>query len=702
VDLGRVARNGRNAESIAGEDPYFSSQTTIAYVNGIQENGIMATMKHFILNNQENNRNFYNSIADERTLWEVYYPAYEAAVEQNVASVMCSYNRVSGRYACEQPDILKRDLRDTMGFKGWVMSDWWATKSTDAANQGLDQEQPGNLDAWFRPERLADEIEMAQIDQNVLHILTPMIDLGILEENWCAPPNCNQELYGNVTTSVEHQNLARAIAGESVVLLKNDNAVLPLKRGARVTVVGSACDAENRLYGQNWNEGSYYVVGGSGRVLSSRATSIVAGIRAQAQADGVDVVESLNDDVDAAVDAASNADVVLICAGTTSTEDTDRADLLLDQDDFVREVLARTDTPSVVAMNTPGPVMTEWKNDASSIVNMFLGGEGSGDAWADVLLGKVNPSGRLPVTFPDSYDQTVAPCAGTGNCIYNEGLFVGYRGLDNTAISFPFGHGLSYASFEYGLASAAAPCTADNRAVCFTVAVTNTGDVRGAEVVQAYLAYPAIFEEPPHVLRGFQKVAIDAGETVEVTFELTEKDLSIWNTDERVWSVASGDYTVHAGASSGDFRVETAFSVDGDIDSPPDSTPPVPDDDDGDIVFEEYQGTGCSNWWDITLIEYEPGQGNCASFCILEPQCQAYNVGVLTGPQAGKCTLFSDGCIRSGNPEWDLFVVQASCTREGADPWASGGFVGCCGGTESCLGDWNGDGNFFYQCRSEC
>jgi beta-glucosidase len=168
----------------------------------VQENGVMATIKHFVLNNQETNRNFYSSVVDERSLWEIYYPAYEAAVDANVAAVMCSYNRVAGTYACEQPDILKRDLRDTMGFKGYVMSDWWATKSTNAANLGLDQEQPGNRDSWFRADRLANEIDMAQIDENVLHVLTPMIDLGIFDSTWCTPPNCNTGNYGTTSPAM--------------------------------------------------------------------------------------------------------------------------------------------------------------------------------------------------------------------------------------------------------------------------------------------------------------------------------------------------------------------------------------------------------------------------------------------------------------------------------------------------------------------
>ncbi len=331
-----------------------------------------------------------------------------------------------------------------------------------------------------------------------------------------------------------------------MVLLKNDNNVLPLKRGSRVAVVGSACDASNRVTGLSWDQGSYYVVGGSGRVLSTRATSVVAGIRAQAQSGDVQVSESLSDDVQSAVDAAAAADVVVICGGTTSTEDRDRATLLLDQDSFIRDVLARTTTPSVVAMSTPGPVLTSsWKDDADAIVNMFLGGEATGHAWADVLLGKVNPSGKLPVTFPDSYDQTVEPCPGTGSCAYSEGLFLGYRGLDNTAISFPFGHGLSYTSFDLAFASTVSPCSTSSRAVCFSVAVKNVGGVAGAEVVQAYLAYPQVFEEPPQVLRGFHKVAVGVGEVVHVEFEFTEKDLSIWNTDTRTWSVASGIFSLY-------------------------------------------------------------------------------------------------------------------------------------------------------------
>ncbi len=338
--------------------------------------------------------------------------------------------------------------------------------------------------------------------------------------------------------------MARAIAGESVVLLKNENNVLPLKRGSRVAVVGSACNAANRVIGLSWDQGSYYVVGGSGRVLSTRAASIVVGIRAQAQSGEVQVSESLDDNVARAVTAANAADVVVICGGTTSTEDRDRATLLLDQDNFIREVLAQTNTPSVVLMATPGPVLTSWKDNADAILNMFLGGEATGNAWADVLLGKVNPSGKLPVTFPDSYDQTVEPCPGTGSCVYNEGLFVGYRGLDNTAVSFPFGFGLSYTTFEFEFASSVLPCSTSSRAVCFSVAVSNTGGVAGAEVVQAYLAYPQVFEEPPHVLRGFNKVTVGVGEVVNVEFELTEKDLSIWNTAARAWSVASGNFTL--------------------------------------------------------------------------------------------------------------------------------------------------------------
>lgn len=336
--------------------------------------------------------------------------------------------------------------------------------------------------------------------------------------------------------------------------------------------------------------------------------------------------------------------------------------------------------------------MTSWKSDADAIVNMFLAGEATGHAWADVLFGKINPSGKLPVTFPDSYEDAVAPCAGTGNCVYSEGLAVGYRGLDNERLSFPFGHGLSYTSFSYDAISSVNPCSTESRALCFKASVTNSGAVDGAEVVQVYLTYPEVFQEPPIVLRGFEKVMIAAGATVEVTFQLTEKDMSIWNTDLRKWSMASGEYTVHVGASSGDLRLQSTFAVEGDIDFPPDNGAPMPgDDDDTNIEFEKFAFTGCSNWQDITIIQYEPGQGNCAAFCILEPECAAYNYGILGQSEyAGICTLFREGCQQQADPNWDLYVVK---TESPPSPTSSPPGQ-CVAEFQQCGGqDWTGSTN---------
>jgi hypothetical protein len=225
--------------------------------------------------------------------------------------------------------------------------------------------------------------------------------------------------------------------------------------------------------------------------------------------------------------------------------------------------------------------------------------------------------------------------------------------------------------------------------MCFTASVTNSGPVDGAEVAQVYLTYPEVFREPPILLRGFNKVMIPAGETVNIEFELTEKDMSIWNIDLRQWSVASGTFSVQVGASSGDLRLQETFTIVGDIDTPPEDGNPLPgDDDDTDIVFEKYAFTGCSNWEDITIIQYEPGQGNCAAFCILEPECAAYNYGILGQSEyAGTCSLFRVGCEMQADPDWDLFVVEGASDPEpcaehyqqcGGAGWS--GASSCCGG----------------------
>jgi beta-glucosidase len=623
----------------------------------VQDHGVLSTIKHFILNNQENGRNFYNSIADERTLWEVYYPSYEASVEVDVASVMCSYNRVDGVYACEQGDILNQDLKGTMGFEGWVMSDWWATKSTDAANHGLDQEQPGSRENFFAADLLESGVEMDTLNTMVARVLTPILHFGIKSD--CTPPNCDALLYETVATSEEHQVLARELAAESAALLKNDG-VLPLDPAnvQTVAVVGSACDAPNRVTNLFWNTGSYYVVGGSGRVLSRRAVSIVSGLRLRAEEAGMRLVESLSDDVDSALSAAAQAGVVIVCGATTSSEDRDRANLYVDQEAFIAAFLAQsTETPSVVALTTPGAVLTEWKDNANAIFNMFLAGEATGLAYADVLFGDVNPSGKLPVTFPDTVAQTVEPCGNFGDCRYSEGLGIGYRGLTET-VSFPFGHGLSYTQFEYSNLQIA-PCVeqvSGPREMCASVDVKNVGVRDGAEVVQLYLSYPTVFMEPPIVLRGFAKQHIFAGDTFTAMFTLKEKDLSMWDTRVHDWRVCGGEWEVHAGTSSQDLRAHVSFEVNGDILLPPRPDFPGEDDDDyGAIDFEEFPGTGCVNWEDITISSEPVGQGNCQSFCAVEEACAAYNVGV-SGEREGYCSLYVEGCQQQPGAEWDLFI----------------------------------------------
>jgi beta-glucosidase len=528
----------------------LASKLVVPYIEGVQSQGVMATVKHWVLNNQEYNRSSISASADERTSFEIYYPPFRAAVDAGVYAVMCSYNKVNGTYACENDAALNRDLKQRMGFKGLVMSDWGATHSTElAANSGLDMEQP---DAKYFGDTLKQAVTSGKVPTNRLddmikRILVPMFQVGIFDN-----PRT-----GNATKdaqSEEHVKLAKQLSEASTVLLQN-NGILPLNADTikKIAVIGMDAGPQTIVAGR-----------GSGHVIPPYTVTPLKGItnrvpKAQVTySDG----QSLQD----AARTAKDADVAIVFIATDSGEGKDRADLTFGNQDQLVQTIAMAQPNTIVVAHAPGSVLMPWSANVKAILCAFLPGQESGNAIASVLFGDVNPSARLPLTFPASATQlplkTREQYPGVnGVATYTEKLLVGYRWYDDQKEipRFAFGHGLSYTNFVYSnLEVLASQCGGHVRVL---VNITNTGKVSGAEIAQLYLGYPKEAGEPPQVLRGFKKVVLKPGESQRIEFDSLEqeKDLSIWDVVESQWKIIKGTWKVFVGASSRDIRAESGF-----------------------------------------------------------------------------------------------------------------------------------------------
>jgi beta-glucosidase len=560
LNVHRVARGGRNAEYISGEDPFLGSAQVAAYVRGVQSEKVVANIKHYILNNQETNRNGVNSIVSERALQEIYMAPFRAGVRAGVASAMCSYNLVNGTHACDVASSMNRNLKGDLQWPGFITSDWAAVHDDGYQNAGLDMDQPGT-DGYFAASKLVGD--NATLNDMATRVIGALIDVGALDDPVCVPTGageCDHYLYEANATSPEHAEMARSLAANGASLLKNENQTLPLKPGSTIAVVGSACDAPydlSKLGG--WNQGNYYVMGGSGRVINPDSTSILTGLKARAAA--ATPPATIVSDV-------TGADVIVTCGATWSSEGGDRRNLLIDQQNEVYNIVTaagKAGTPVVVLLTAPGAIVTsQYVDGADAMVAMFLAGQATGLAWADVLFGDVNPNGKLPVTFPVSEDDVVEPCTST-DCTYTEGLAVGYRAFqqDSRPVAFPFGHGLSYTTFTFSKAVVTAKGGDCDATVCIDVVVTNNGTTPGAEVAQLYLTYPASAEEPGSPLRGFMKTKILAAKATQtIRFKLQDDDVSVWDSTTHSFRVVKGEaFTAHIGSSSMDWHRNLTFTV---------------------------------------------------------------------------------------------------------------------------------------------
>lgn len=588
VNLAREPRNGRTFEYV-GEDPWLAGLIAGASIKGIQSQGIISTAKHFALNDQETARTVMSVAMEEGDARESDLLAFEIALEKgDPGAIMCSYNRFKNVYACENPYLLTDVLRSDWGYQGFVLSDWGAVHSTEkAANAGLDQESSNGSDAIdFFGKPLRDAVAKGTVSETRLHqmvhrILRSMFAKGLFDR----PIVKGQiDVYGDLA-------VAQKNAEEGIVLLKNDKALLPLdpgKKRQKIAVIGGFADkgvlsggGSSQVHGIGHTKEMHVSLGGGTKVIAGttwtlpretgvlHATAPLAEIKKLAAKARVSFSDG--DDIAAAVAAAKSANVAIVFATQYMSEGSDVIDLALPgkQNELI-EAVAAANPNTIVILETGGPVTMPWLDRVAGVVEAWYPGNGGAAAIARVLFGEVNPSGRLPVTFPLAESQLPHPVitgqrpdkriVGTNgtptayDVIYQEGSRVGYRWFEDQKISpqFPFGYGLSYTSFSYENLKLVGATT-----IKAEFDVKNTGTRAGKTVAQVYVKPPF----GPTRLVGFEKVELNPGETKHVTLYADRRLIAMFNTDTNLWNVADGDYVVRLGGSATDKAAQGTVHV---------------------------------------------------------------------------------------------------------------------------------------------
>ncbi|KAF2418557.1 glycoside hydrolase family 3 C-terminal domain-containing protein [Microbacterium sp. B35-30] len=561
INIKRSPLCGRNFEYLS-EDPIVSGVLGAAIVNGIQSKGVGTSLKHFAANNQEDDRMRSSSDVDPRPLREIYLRGFQRVVEDAQPwTVMCSYNRINGVYASEDPWLLTQVLRDEWGFEGLVVSDWGAVNErVPGLAAGMDLEMPssnGVTDA-----QIVAAVQDGSLDESVVDVAAGRV-LDLVRK---ATDGAGA---GAGPLDVDaHHALAREAAGRSIVLLKNAG-VLPLAKDAKLAVIGEFA-AKPRYQGAGSSMINPTRLDTALDEISALSTGDVAYAQGFSNALEVSAEETVALR-DGAVAAASAADVAVVFLGLPARlesegYDRDDIDLPAAQLELLDAVLAANPN-TVVVLSNGGVVALPFADRVPAILEAWLLGQAGGGATADVLFGAVNPSAKLTETIPVRLEDTPAFLDFPGefsHTRYGEGLFVGYRWYDarRLEVGFPFGHGLSYTSFSYADAAAAVAADGD---VEVTVAVTNTGERAGREVVQVYTSLPgSSVQRAPRELKAFASVALEPGETQVVTLTVRRKDLAYWDIRADRWVVEGGEYTVDVAASSRDIRSTVSVAVTGD------------------------------------------------------------------------------------------------------------------------------------------
>ena len=546
---------GRNFEYYS-EDPLVAGEMAGSLIAGVQAGGVGTSAKHFLANNQEHRRMTCSSNIDERTLREIYLAAFEGAVVKSKPwTIMASYNKVNGVHATECKEYLTDVLRGEWGFDGYVMSDWGAVNDRVAElKAGMDLEMPSSNGE--NDKLIVEAVKNGNLDESVVDTAVERILNIVYKFEEGKNPDAVWDL------DADHE-VAHEIARETMVLLKNDG-ILPLSSDKKITFVGQYA-SKPRFQG-----------GGSSHINCRKVTSAM-----DAVADICDVTyaQGFNDKVDTtdeallneAVEAAKNSDVTVIFAGlpdVIESEGFDRPDMKMPKNQLeLIDKVCEVQKNVVVVLHNGSPIEMPWLSKVNGVLEAYLSGEASGAAVVDILFGKVNPSGKLPETFPLKYEDnpTYISFPGEGNEVnYAEGVFVGYRYYDkkNMDVLFPFGFGLSYTEFEYSNLKLNKTSMKDTDEVIVTVDVKNVGEVAGKEVVQLYVNdVESKVLRPVNELRGFEKIDLMPGETKKVEFKLNKRAFAYFNTKIHDWHVESGDFMIRIGKSSRDIVLEEKIYV---------------------------------------------------------------------------------------------------------------------------------------------
>lgn len=600
VNIYRTPLNGRNFEYM-GEDPYLASQMVVPYVKGVQQNGVAACVKHYALNNQEINRHTTNVIVDDRALYEIYLPAFKAAVQEGKAwAIMGSYNLYKNQHNCHNRYLLNDILKGEWGFDGVVVSDWGGVHNTEEAiyngmdmefgswTNGLSKGMGNAYDNYYLAHPYLKQIKEGKIGTKELDDKVRRI----LRLAFRTTMNRNRP-YGAML-SEEHIAAARKIGEEGIVLLQNKKNILPidLNRTKKIAVIG-----ENALKMMT-------VGGGSSSLKVQYECSPLDGIKRRigdgieisyargyvgdtgGQFDGVSSGQNLKDDrsarqlIEEAVRIAQSADYVIFIGGLNKSghqdcEDTDRKGLELPyKQDKVIGALAKVNKNLIVVNISGNAVAMPWISEVPAVIQAWYLGTEAGNAIASVLVGDVNPSGKLPFTFPEKLEDVGAHQLGDYpgrqredgifDEKYNESIFVGYRWTDKQKIRplFPFGHGLSYTTFAYGKATVNKKVMKIDEQIAITVPITNTGKRIGSEIVQLYISdLKSSLPRPVKELKGFSKIQLAPGETQEVTFLVDKQALSFFNDSRHEWVAEPGKFEAQIAASATDIKSKVTFEL---------------------------------------------------------------------------------------------------------------------------------------------
>ena len=553
VNIVRCPEGGRAFEGY-GEDPYLAGRIAVATIEAIQAQGINAETKHFVANNQEDHRHDGNSVVDERTLREIYLPAFEMTVKEgHVDAIMSAYNHLNGTFCSENKWLLTDLLKTEWNFDGYVTSDFGAVHScAPSVLAGLDAEMPTG--AWFKDKDLQKLVESGQVPvSRIDDMLVRRFSKMMLRGTWHDP-------YPNQPIAVKEEGaIAKQIAEASMVLLKNDGGLLPLHADKLHTIALIGPAAMMAKTGG----------GGSSQVKAAYEVAPLAGLQDKAGA-AVTITLDEGKDIAKAAALAHHADIAIVMVGDKESEGKDHSIAFDDATNALIVAVAAANPKTVVVLKTGSAMLMPWLAHVPAVLEAWYPGEEDGNGVADILFGATNPSGKLPLTFPAKVEDQPAQIAEGQEANYTEGIFVGYRHYDAHQVEplFPFGHGLSYTTFKYDNLAVSPATTSFAANPAQTVGVdfdlTNSGAVAGAEAAQVYVGKPALpagLKDAPDWLKGFQKITLKPGAKGHVHFDLNARAFSYWDVASHGWKIAPGAYTILAGSSSRDIRLRDTVVI---------------------------------------------------------------------------------------------------------------------------------------------